>query len=67
MQNPPAWYAQLAALYPDDKAGRRALQELDFARLYDQHFSHGTDGHSRLVLIAMLATLLDQKEAQRAH
>jgi len=68
MHNPPKWYAELAAIYPDEKAGRRALQELDFARLYEQHFSHGTDGHSRLVLIAKLADLLDDKEeANRAQ
>jgi hypothetical protein len=65
MQNPPAWYAELAALYPTEKDARRALQELDFARLYDAHFFHGTDGHSRLWLIATLAKLLDQKEAGR--
>lgn len=65
MHNPPPWYAELAALYPDEKQGKRALQELDFARLYEQSFCHGTDGHSRLVLIAMLADLLDTKEAKK--
>ena len=67
MHNPPAWYAELAALYPTEKDGRRALQELDFARLYDQSFFHGTDGHSRLVLIARLADLLDSKEVRDAQ
>ena len=62
MQNPPRWYAELAAIYPEKKSADRALQELDFARMYDQHFHHGTDGHSRLVLIAKLAELLDEKE-----
>lgn len=63
MLNPPPWYAQLAAHYPKEDAARRALQELDFARTYYTSFNHGTDGHSRLVLIAKLAELLDEKEA----
>lgn len=67
MVNPPAWYAELASIYPEPKAASRALQELDFARTYYTSFHHGTDGHSRLVLIAKMAELLDDKEAAHAE
>lgn len=33
----------------------REQKEIDFARLYAKNFSHGTDGHNRLLLIAKLA------------
>ena len=38
----------------------RQLKELHFARLYVAEFNHGTDGHSRLLLIDRLAVLLDR-------
>lgn len=56
------WYDKLAALFPDKKAADRAILELDFARLYAANFNHGTDGHSRLILIAKLAELLDERD-----
>jgi hypothetical protein len=37
----------------------RQRKEVEFARLYAGQFGHGTDGHNRLLLIAKLATLLD--------
>jgi hypothetical protein len=44
--------------YLDD----RQLKELRFARLYAAEFAHGTDGHNRLMLIDLLATLLDRAD-----
>jgi len=41
----------------------RQQQELDFARTYATKYAHGTDGHSRLMLIARLAELLDAATA----
>jgi hypothetical protein len=38
----------------------RHQKELLFARVYAQGFSHGTDGHNRLLLINKMAELLDQ-------
>lgn len=38
----------------------REQSELKFAQVYVDHFEHGTDGHSRLVLIAKLARQLEQ-------
>lgn len=37
----------------------REQAELKFARVYVDHFDHGTDGHNRLVLIAKLAQQLE--------
>jgi hypothetical protein len=49
----PAWMNELDT---------RQINEVYLARLYAKTFAHGTDGHSRLMLIAKLAELLDQKE-----
>lgn len=38
---------------------QRQLPEVAFARTYATTFRHGTDGHTRLLLIAALADLLD--------
>jgi hypothetical protein len=46
-----------------DALDERQQKELDFARLYATHYAHGTDGHSRLMLIARLAELLDAQAA----
>jgi len=44
------WRAQL-----DDQQRK----EIEFADLYNDDFQHGTDGHNRLLLISMLASMLD--------
>jgi hypothetical protein len=53
--------------YPNQKANdwtqqldERQQKELKLARLYAKDFSHGTDGHHRVLLIAKLADLLDE-------
>jgi hypothetical protein len=38
----------------------RELKEVNFCREYAKNFAHGTDGHSRLMLIAKMAELLDK-------
>lgn len=40
----------------------RDRKEIDFARLYEADFGHGTDGHNRLLIIAKMARLLDYLE-----
>lgn len=47
-----------------DELDDRQQKELDFARTYAQSYHHGTDGHSRLMLIARLAELLDRQAAR---
>jgi hypothetical protein len=37
----------------------RQQKEVQFAEVYAQHFSHGTDGHNRLLLVAKMAEALD--------
>ena len=37
----------------------RDLKEIAFARLYNEDFKHGTDGHNRLIIIARLASMVD--------
>ena len=41
---------------------QREEQEIHFAKIYADDFSHGTDGHSRLLLIARLATALQKHD-----
>jgi hypothetical protein len=43
-----------------DTLDDRQRKEIAFARLYAAEYAHGTDGHSRLLLISRLAELLDQ-------
>lgn len=38
----------------------REIQEVRFAQHYAHEFLHGTDGHSRLVLISKLACVLNE-------
>ncbi len=38
----------------------RQQKEVLFARVYAEDFSHGTDGHNRLLLVNKLAQLLDE-------
>lgn len=42
----------------------RENKEVDFAFIYADLYNHGTDGHSRLTLIARLARLLDSGYGQ---
>lgn len=37
----------------------RQRKEIKLAMIYAEKFAHGTDGHHRLLLIAMLAKKLD--------
>lgn len=50
MNNPRNWRNEL------DEHQRN---EVAFAEVYADRFSHGTDGHNRLLLIAKMAELLD--------
>lgn len=45
----------------------REWAEICFARLYKNNFSHGTDGHNRLLLLAKLSYFLDQQEVDNAE
>jgi len=47
-----------------DTLDDRQRKEIAFARMYEKSFGHGTDGHSRLMLIATLARLLDQVSSE---
>jgi len=49
-----------------DLLGDRERQEIALARIYAKDFHHGTDGHSRLMLISYMAKLLDQMEGELA-
>lgn len=42
-----------------DELDERQRKEIEFARMYAQQFGHGTDGHTRLLLLAKMADLLD--------
>jgi hypothetical protein len=42
----------------------RQQKELEFAELYAAEFHHGTDGHSRLMLLAKLSELLTRIEME---
>lgn len=39
------------------------LAEVEFARVYADRFSHGTEGHYRLLLIAQMADALDEYQS----
>lgn len=47
-----------------DKVNERQWQEIEFCRIYTEHFNHGTDGHNFRQLISLLAELLDDQEKQ---
>ena len=53
IENKPKWM-----VYLDE----RQIKEIVLARIYADDFNHGTDGHSRLILIARLADILDDME-----
>lgn len=44
-----------------DHLDPRQQKEVDFARMYASKYAHGTDGHTRLLLIARLSALLDSQ------
>lgn len=44
----------------------RDRKEVEFATVYTNHYAHGTDGHTRLLLVAKLAGMLDEADAQQA-
>lgn len=48
-----AWFAKL---------DERQQNEVLFAIVYEAHFSHGTDGHNRLLLISKLVDMLGAAE-----
>ena len=50
-----------------DQLDERQQKELALARTYARDFHHGTDGHSRLMLIARLAELLDAAQQATAE
>ena len=37
----------------------RELKEIEFCRLYQLHFAHGTDGHNIRLIVAKMVALLD--------
>lgn len=49
-------------LYWFDTLDERQQKEVRFAREYADRYSHGTDGHNRLLLVARLADLLDERQ-----
>lgn len=38
----------------------RQQKEIEFARLYAEKFTHGTDGHNAKLIIAKMARMLDE-------
>lgn len=42
----------------------RQQKEVDFAKMYADNFTHGTDGHHRLILIADMAEQLSVYETK---
>lgn len=46
---------------------RRMIQEASFARVYASAYGHGTDGHLRLLLIALLTDMLDLYDGARLN
>lgn len=65
-ENPPAWRVRLEQLADahgfDANMRRRLVGEVLFSQTYLQNFAHGTDGHIRLVLIALLSELLMEEQ-----
>lgn len=61
---------QQKQIYPSLwQAGFDARQddEIAFAKMYAQHFHHGTDGHNRLLLIDQMANVLDSYQTGLAQ
>lgn len=53
------WRIDFKDMYRDGPTAERALQEIEFALLYQSRFNHGTSGHMEYTVIANLARLLD--------
>lgn len=49
----PEWFKGLS---------EREQNEVNFCMVYSEQFSHGTDGHTRLLMVAKLAKMLDEME-----
>lgn len=45
----------------------RQKKEVKFATMYATDYVHGTDGHTRLLLVAKLAKLLDEAETAKTR
>lgn len=43
-----------------DKFDERQQKEIESCQLYAKDFSHGTDGHNAKLIIAKMASLLDE-------
>jgi hypothetical protein len=41
---------------------QRERDEINFCMVYSEQFNHGTDGHTRLLMVAKLAKKLDAME-----
>jgi len=54
MQQHEQWYTNWRKTLDEQQQ-----KEVQFAEAYNQKFNHGTDGHSRLMLISLMAYLLD--------
>lgn len=42
----------------------RERKEIEFCRVYADSFNHGTDGHTRLLMVAKLAKMLDEQASK---
>ena len=42
-----------------DLFNERERNEIQFARIYSEDFRHGTDGHTRILLVAKLANIIE--------
>ena len=42
----------------------RQKTEIEFSRVYESKFNHGTDGHNAKLIIARMALLLDEAESR---
>lgn len=40
----------------------RELKEIEFDRLYQEKFAHGTDGHNMRIIIAKLVAIIERME-----
>jgi hypothetical protein len=47
-----------------DRLSDQQRKEIAWSRLYAESYGHFTDGHSRLMLVSLLAELLDQIEGE---
>ena len=47
-----------------DEFDERQQKEIRFSRLYAQDFAHGTEGHNAKLIIAKMASLLDQADSR---